>query len=103
VFISLLTFDIALQVLDSQVLGAGSWKYQYRWTDALHVLWRAKALLQRTARDCLYTENQIIHIPCSVIKAIFGWERSLQQHSCLPLREGSQWLFCYPSLSFTVV
>lgn len=82
-FISFLAFGMALQVLESQVLGAGSWKCQYRWTDAPHVLWRAKALLQRTARDYLYTENQIIHIPCSVIKS-HSWLGEIPTTTFLP-------------------
>lgn len=62
-------FDTTLQVFESPILGAGSWKCQDRWTDALHVLWRAKALLQRIAGDYLCTEKQITHIPSSVIKS----------------------------------
>lgn len=68
-FISFLAFDTAGQVFQSQILGAGSWKCQDRWTNALHVLWRAKALLQRIAGDYLCTEKQITHIPSSVIKS----------------------------------
>lgn len=68
-FLSFLAFDTALQAFESQILGAGPWKCQDRWTDALHVLWRAKAPLRRVAGDYLCTEKQITHIPSSVIKS----------------------------------
>lgn len=83
VLICFLAFDTPLQVLESQVHGAGSQKCQYRWTDALQVLWRAKALLQGTAGDYLYTENQIIHIPCSVIKS-HSWLGEIPTTTFLP-------------------
>lgn len=84
--ICFLAFDTPLQVLESQVRGAGSQKCQYRWTDALQVLWRAKAPLQGTAGDYLYTENQIIHIPCSVIKSC-SWLGEIPTTTFLPSLE----------------
>lgn len=79
----LLNCHIALQGLENQVLRTGSGKCQHRRTDALHVLWRAKALLQGTAGDSLYTEKQIIGIPCSVIKS-HSWPGEIPTTTFLP-------------------